>query len=171
MDQATYCSYKGDCAYYSIPLGGERSVDAVWTYEAPYAAVAAIRDHVAFYPDRWTPSRNDRAASRFPRGPAKPKARQPTDQVLTWIFHAKPDWRRPLKLYHSSGSPNSRRVRILIAEKGLDIELAPVDLGQPDDVGDVVAFLGSNEARWINGDTVRTAFQNRYQTRYRHRRR
>ena len=76
-----------------------------------------------------------------------------------------------MKLYHSSGSPNSRRVRILIAEKGLDIELAPVDLGQPDDVGDVVAFLGSNEARWINGDTVRTAFQNRYQTRYRHRRR
>ena len=34
-----------------------------------------------------------------------------------------------MKLYHSSGSPNSRRVRILIAEKGLDIELAPVDLG------------------------------------------
>jgi uncharacterized protein (DUF427 family) len=44
--------YKGDCAYYSIPLGGERSVNAVWTYEAPYAAVAAIKDHVAFYPDR-----------------------------------------------------------------------------------------------------------------------
>src|ERR1700704_4251326 len=34
-----------------------------------------------------------------------------------------------MKLYHSSGSPNFRRVRILIAEKGLDIELAPVDLG------------------------------------------
>src|SRR5207244_2091371 len=28
-------------------------------------------------------------------------------------------------------------------------------LGQPDDVGDVVAFLVSNEARWINGDIVR----------------
>jgi uncharacterized protein (DUF427 family) len=51
-DRATYCPYKGDCAYFSIPLGGERSVDAVWTYEAPYAAVAAIRDHVAFYLDR-----------------------------------------------------------------------------------------------------------------------
>ena len=49
---ATYCPYKGDCAYYSIPLGGDRSVNAVWTYEAPYAAVAAIRDHLAFYPDR-----------------------------------------------------------------------------------------------------------------------
>ncbi len=34
-----------------------------------------------------------------------------------------------MKLYHSGGSPNSRRVRILIAEKGLDIELVPVDLG------------------------------------------
>ena len=49
---ATYCPYKGDAAYYSIPFGGERSVDAVWTYEAPYDAVAAIRDHLAFYPDR-----------------------------------------------------------------------------------------------------------------------
>ena len=49
---ATYCPYKGDCAYYSIPLGGERSVNAVWTYEIPYAAVAEIKDHVAFYPDR-----------------------------------------------------------------------------------------------------------------------
>jgi uncharacterized protein (DUF427 family) len=51
-DHHTYCLYKGDCAYYSIPLGGNRSVNAVWTYEAPYAAVAAIKDHIAFYPDR-----------------------------------------------------------------------------------------------------------------------
>jgi uncharacterized protein (DUF427 family) len=51
-EHATYCPYKGDCAYYSIPLGGERSSNAVWSYEAPYAAVAAIKDHVAFYPDR-----------------------------------------------------------------------------------------------------------------------
>jgi uncharacterized protein (DUF427 family) len=48
----TYCPYKGDCAYYSIPAGGERSVDAVWTYEDPYAAVSAIREYLAFYPDR-----------------------------------------------------------------------------------------------------------------------
>ena len=49
---ATYCPYKGDCAYYSVPAGGERAVNAVWTYEQPYDAVAAIREHVAFYPDR-----------------------------------------------------------------------------------------------------------------------
>jgi uncharacterized protein (DUF427 family) len=49
---ATYCPYKGDCAYYSVPAGGERAVNAVWTYEHPYDAVAAIREHLAFYPDR-----------------------------------------------------------------------------------------------------------------------
>ena len=48
----TYCPYKGDCAHYSIPSGGQRSVDAVWTYEHPYAAVSAIREYLAFYPDR-----------------------------------------------------------------------------------------------------------------------
>jgi uncharacterized protein (DUF427 family) len=51
-DHSTYCPYKGDCAYFSIPLGGERSTNAVWTYEAPYAAVVSIKDHLAFYPDR-----------------------------------------------------------------------------------------------------------------------
>jgi uncharacterized protein (DUF427 family) len=49
---ATYCPYKGDCAYFSIPSGGERAINAVWTYEAPYDAVAAIRNHLAFYPAR-----------------------------------------------------------------------------------------------------------------------
>jgi uncharacterized protein (DUF427 family) len=48
----TYCPYKGECSYYSIPGGGERSVNAVWTYETPYAAVAQIRECLAFYPDR-----------------------------------------------------------------------------------------------------------------------
>lgn len=48
----TYCPYKGDCSYYSIAAGGERAVNAVWSYEAPHDAVAAIRDHLAFYPDR-----------------------------------------------------------------------------------------------------------------------
>lgn len=51
-DHATYCPYKGDCAYYSIPLGAERSTNAVWSYETPYAAVAAIAEYLAFYPDR-----------------------------------------------------------------------------------------------------------------------
>jgi uncharacterized protein (DUF427 family) len=51
-EHATYCPYKGDCSYFSIPLGGNRSANAVWTYEAPYQAVMLIKDHLAFYPDR-----------------------------------------------------------------------------------------------------------------------
>lgn len=51
-EHATYCPYKGDCAYYSVVVGGDRSVNAVWTYEAPFDAVAAIRDYLAFYPER-----------------------------------------------------------------------------------------------------------------------
>jgi uncharacterized protein (DUF427 family) len=49
---ATYCPYKGDCSYFSVPAGGERSVNAAWSYEAPYPAVAAIKDHLAFYANR-----------------------------------------------------------------------------------------------------------------------
>jgi uncharacterized protein (DUF427 family) len=51
-DNETYCPFKGDAAYYSITPGGDRSINAVWTYEEPYESVAAIKDHLAFYPDR-----------------------------------------------------------------------------------------------------------------------
>ncbi|MDB4964603.1 MAG: hypothetical protein JWN44_292 [Myxococcales bacterium] len=51
-EHASYCPYKGDCAYYSIPLDGERSTNAVWTYEEPFVAMHEIKDHLAFYPDR-----------------------------------------------------------------------------------------------------------------------
>ena len=51
-DHATYCPYKGDCSYYSIPAGGKKSVNAVWSYEDPFPTVAQIRGHVAFYPGR-----------------------------------------------------------------------------------------------------------------------
>ena len=51
-DHATYCPYKGDCSYYSVPAGGKKSVNAVWSYEDPFPAVVQIRGHVAFYSDR-----------------------------------------------------------------------------------------------------------------------
>jgi uncharacterized protein (DUF427 family) len=51
-DHATWCPYKGDCAYYSIPAGGPAAVNAAWTYEAPHAAVKRIAGHLAFYPSR-----------------------------------------------------------------------------------------------------------------------
>jgi uncharacterized protein (DUF427 family) len=51
-DNASYCPYKGDASYYSVPIGGENLVNAVWSYQTPYPSVAAIADHVAFYVDR-----------------------------------------------------------------------------------------------------------------------
>jgi uncharacterized protein (DUF427 family) len=51
-DHETYCPYKGDCTYFNVPSGGARSTKAAWSYEAPYDAVAPIKDHLAFYPDR-----------------------------------------------------------------------------------------------------------------------
>lgn len=51
-DHRTHCPYKGDASYYSIPSAGPRGRDAVWTYEDAYPTVAAIKDHLAFYPNR-----------------------------------------------------------------------------------------------------------------------
>jgi uncharacterized protein (DUF427 family) len=51
-DHATYCPYKGEASYFSVPAGGNRSTNAVWTYETPFPSMAAIKDYVAFYPDR-----------------------------------------------------------------------------------------------------------------------
>lgn len=53
-DHATYCPYKGDCSYFSIPELGARGDNAVWSYGVPYPAVADIAGHLAFYPDRVT---------------------------------------------------------------------------------------------------------------------
>jgi uncharacterized protein (DUF427 family) len=49
---ATHCPYKGDAAYYSLRVEGRTAENAVWTYETPYPAMAAIKEHLAFYPHR-----------------------------------------------------------------------------------------------------------------------
>jgi uncharacterized protein (DUF427 family) len=51
-EHVTYCPYKGECSYYSVPAGGAKANDAVWSYEEPYPAVAEISGYLAFYRDR-----------------------------------------------------------------------------------------------------------------------
>src|SRR3982075_2804236 len=51
-EHTTYCPYKGDASYYSIPAGGNRSLIAGRIFDAPFEAMAQIKDYVAFYPDR-----------------------------------------------------------------------------------------------------------------------
>ena len=41
-----------------------------------------------------------------------------------------------MKLYHSTSSPNSRRVRIFVAEKGISVPLQEVDLGKKEQFSD-----------------------------------
>jgi uncharacterized protein (DUF427 family) len=54
-DHHTWCPYKGKASYYDITDGdGSDLTDSVWFYAEPSAAVAEIKDHVAFYTDRLT---------------------------------------------------------------------------------------------------------------------
>lgn len=46
-----------------------------------------------------------------------------------------------MKLYQSSGSPNSRRVRIYLAEKGISMPIVPVDLGNKEQFSDAYAAI------------------------------
>jgi uncharacterized protein (DUF427 family) len=45
----TYCPFKGQASYYSLTNGAE---NAVWTYEEPYDEMLAIKERMAFYPDK-----------------------------------------------------------------------------------------------------------------------
>ena len=46
----THCPFKGDASYYSLVEGPE---NALWSYESPYDEMLAIKERLAFYPDRF----------------------------------------------------------------------------------------------------------------------
>ena len=59
-DHTTHCPFKGDATYFDVAEDlAEASGDAsggqaeiAWSYETPFDQMEAIRDHLAFYPDR-----------------------------------------------------------------------------------------------------------------------
>ena len=46
----THCPFKGDASYFSVAGGPE---NAVWSYEVPYDEMLAIKERLAFYPDKF----------------------------------------------------------------------------------------------------------------------
>jgi len=50
--RSTHCLCKGECSHYGIPSGSDRSVNAIRSYAAFHPAVAAIKDCMAFHPNR-----------------------------------------------------------------------------------------------------------------------
>ncbi|HYC37279.1 MAG TPA: DUF427 domain-containing protein [Usitatibacter sp.] len=49
-DHRTHCPFKGDASYFSVKGGDD---NAVWSYETPFDETASIKEHLAFYPDKF----------------------------------------------------------------------------------------------------------------------
>ena len=47
----THCPHKGDATYFSL-CNGRTARNAVWSYEQPLEHAQAIKNHLAFYPDK-----------------------------------------------------------------------------------------------------------------------
>jgi uncharacterized protein (DUF427 family) len=51
-DKRTYCAYKGQASYWSVPVGGDILTDIAWTYQDPLHDALNVRDLVAFFNER-----------------------------------------------------------------------------------------------------------------------
>lgn len=51
-EHVTYCPYKGEASYFSVPAMGAPGENVIWQYQNPYPAVADIKGRIAFYADR-----------------------------------------------------------------------------------------------------------------------
>jgi uncharacterized protein (DUF427 family) len=53
---STHCPFKGDASYWTITVGDNTQVDALWGYETPNPEAAWLKGHAALYAsrvDRW----------------------------------------------------------------------------------------------------------------------
>jgi uncharacterized protein (DUF427 family) len=49
IDGSSFCEWKGYARYFDVIVDGQRLARAAWSYPAPTAGFAALRDHIAFY--------------------------------------------------------------------------------------------------------------------------
>ena len=50
-EKHTHCPHKGEASYFTLQAEGASDANAVWSYETPLDAVAAIKGYLAFYPN------------------------------------------------------------------------------------------------------------------------
>ncbi|MBT0956253.1 DUF427 domain-containing protein [Alphaproteobacteria bacterium KMM 3653] len=53
-ETTTTCPHKGTATHYNLEAKSGTMPDAAWSYEDPIEAVAEIKGHLAFYPDKVT---------------------------------------------------------------------------------------------------------------------
>ncbi len=51
-DFKSQCPYKGEANYFTIEAKSGPIANAAWSYENPFEAVSAIKDHLAFYSEK-----------------------------------------------------------------------------------------------------------------------
>jgi uncharacterized protein (DUF427 family) len=50
--ESSFCEWKGRASYFSVCVGKQCVKNAAWSYREPLAEFTAIRNYLAFYPDR-----------------------------------------------------------------------------------------------------------------------
>jgi uncharacterized protein (DUF427 family) len=51
-DHSTYCPIKGNARYFTVKANGNALENAAWSYPEPLRQVGAVKNYVAFYPDK-----------------------------------------------------------------------------------------------------------------------
>lgn len=51
-DHRSHCPFKGDASYFTLTGGAVVVENGAWSYEQPFPVAAAIRGHLAFYPNK-----------------------------------------------------------------------------------------------------------------------
>lgn len=52
LDKSTHCPLKGDAEYFDAMINGVQVAEVAWSYDRTLEFAAAIRDYIAFYPQR-----------------------------------------------------------------------------------------------------------------------
>jgi uncharacterized protein (DUF427 family) len=50
-DKMTHCPHKGDATHFHVIRKSTPIENGAWSYETPFSGAAAIKDHIAFYPN------------------------------------------------------------------------------------------------------------------------